>query len=159
MDSLREIPITIIKSLAQVRKTPYIGMVLLGLVFVLAFFTIKTCSTDPHLKNARKSYESGDFSKAVSEAELYLEKDPLSTPGLILLGDAHSALVDLTRSNAPQFNEHACAAIRAYKKSMGKGYNNNIATKIAMIEQRLQDLYDSQGRYYGRCPDSEVTNP
>lgn len=159
MDSFQDTIKTVLRSIVQLRRTPYITMMFIGSLVFVTLITIKYCSSDPHFKNAAKKYEAGDFFGAVSEAELYLEKDPTNIQALLLLGDAHAAIAETSRSSVPVFREHACAAIRAYKKSMAKGFNNNINTKIVVLEQRSQDLVDSQGRMYGGCPDSEAGSP
>ena len=156
MDSFMEAMKTVFRSFLQVRRAPLIPFMAISILLSVTVVSIKVCAEDPHLKKAKQSYEAGDFSRAVSEAEAYLQKDPTSTVALVLLGDAHAAMAEMTRGSVAVYREHVCAAIKAWKKSMGKRYNNNIHARIAVLEQQTQDMVDSQGRYLGPCEASEV---
>ena len=148
---------TVLMSFAQIRRTPLLPFFIIVIVIAITFMTIKKCSTNPHFSNAEKYFEEGDFPKAVYEAELFLEDDPTNTQAWMLLGDAHAAIAETTRGSTAIYREHVCSAIFAYRKSMGKGFNNNTNSKVAVLQMRTDNLTDSEGRSYGPCPESETT--
>ena len=155
-------PISIVeyvKGIFQTHRYPVLAILLIGLINFTIWFGYKSCGGDPHLRKAMEFYEAGNFAGAASEAEIYISNNPNVVNGYNILGDAQAALADISRGgDFKTFMEHACAAIRAYKKSTSIAYNNNVASKAVILEQQTQGLYDSEGKPYG-CENAGAGNP
>ena len=138
-----------IKGILQTYRYPALAIVIIGLLNVIAWLFIRSCSGDPHLRKAKEFYEAGNFAQAASEAEIFISNNPNVVNGYNILGDAQMALAEFSRGDFKTYMEHACAAIKAYKKSVSIAYNNNIASKAAVLEMRTQGQYDSEGKPFG----------
>ena len=148
-----------VKGIFQTHRYPVLAILILALLNSTIWFGYKSCGGDPHLRKAREFYEAGQFAQAANEAEIFISNNPNFVDGYNILGAAHAALADISRgSDFKKFMEHACAAINAYKKSTSIAYNNNIASKAAILEQQTQGQYDSEGKPYG-CENTGTGSP
>ncbi|GEM_PF-2383929 len=145
-----------VKSTIKVRGAPVLAIFILALASSSIYVLMKEYSGNPHLRSAKKLYEEGDFAAAIKEVEAYLVEEPLAIDGLVMLGDSHAALADVSRWDTEKYMKHVCTAVKAYKKSLDIKYNNNVASKLWMLEEKTQGLVDSKGRLYGGCSSREI---
>ena len=155
-NSILDWPVSVVKGIVGVRGFPVLAILIVALLSWTTWLLIGKYHGDPHFRKAQKYFEAGDFYKTIDELEIYLSENPRDLGGLVLLGDAHAGMAEISRDNMDVFIGHVCSAIKAYQTSLDIRYNNMVGNKVYMLEERyLQGAMDPNGRMYD-CREAEA---